>query len=237
MHAILFDTFGTLVDWRSSLIAQFQALSTELGKELPAERLADRWRSLYKPSMDRVRQGQQPWTILDDLHRVSLHSLLEPFGLSEDESLVTRVTAFWHQLKPWPDVLPGLAELKKHYIIGPLSNANLSLMVNLSKHAGLPWDVVFGTDLFQHYKPDPEVYLGACRLLGLPPGQVTLCAAHNYDLRAARDLGLKTVFVPRPREHGPGQQSDLMAEDDWDWIADDLTHLARQLAGGQRGSA
>ena len=229
MRAILFDVFGTVVDWRSSLIAQFQALSAELGRELPGEMLADQWRGHYAPSMDRVRTGELPWTILDDLHRTSLGALLAQHGLDLDAALVERINRFWHRLEPWPDAVNGLHRLKERFVIGTLTNGNLALMVDVARHAGLPWDVLFCADLFQHYKPDPQVYLGACRLLGLPPSEVMLCAAHNYDLRAARALGFRTAFIPRPTEYGPAQCKDLDAEEDWDLIAGDLEDLGRRL--------
>jgi 2-haloacid dehalogenase len=229
MRAILFDVFGTVVDWRSSLVAQFRALSAELGRELPGEMLADQWRGHYAPSMDRVRTGELPWTILDDLHRTSLRALLAQHGLDLDAALVERVNRFWHRLEPWPDAVNGLHRLKERFVIGTLTNGNLALMVDVARHAGLPWDVLFCADLFQHYKPDPQVYLGACRLLGLPPSEVMLCAAHNYDLRAARALGFRTAFIPRPTEYGPAQRKDLDAEEDWDLIAGDLEDLGRRL--------
>lgn len=232
-QAILFDVFGTVVDWRSSLIAQFRALSAELGRELPGETLADQWRSHYAPSMDRVRKGEIPWTALDDLHRASLRVLLEQHGLDLDEPWVERVNRFWHRLDPWPDTVPGLRQLKERFVIGSLTNGNLALMVDVARHAGLPWDVLFCADIFQHYKPDPDVYLGACRLLRLAPADVMLCAAHNYDLRAAKGLGLKTAFVCRPTEYGPTQSTDLAAEEDWDIVADDFVDLSHKLASAR----
>jgi len=230
-HAILFDTFGTLVDWRSSLISAFTQFgqSRQLNVSWPA--LVDQWRAAYAPSMDLVRTGQQPWMILDELHRASLTELLPSFGLTDLSSQDTDyLTHFWHQLNPWPDVLPGLAHLKTRFLIGPLSNGNFSLMVELNKFAGFGWDFVFGSDLFKHYKPDPETYLGACALLGLEPGQVLMVAAHNYDLDAARSLGLRTGFIPRPTEYGPAQTKDLEAEGLWDFVAADLEDLAAQLS-------
>ena len=212
MRAILFDVFGTLVDWRSSLIEQFQALERELGGTLPCVELTDRWRQQYKPAMDRVRNGQAPWQHLDQLHRQSLEALAGEFGLALDEALLQRITGFWHRLRPWPDTLAGMHALKADYWLAALSNGNTALMLDVARHAGLPWDMLLCADLFGHYKPDPQVYLGACRLLDLPPQEVMLCAAHNYDLKAARALGLKTAFIARPLEYGPGQSQDLAAE-------------------------
>lgn len=234
MKAIVFDVFGTIVDWRSSLINQFNELEKELGVELPSEVLTDQWRHQYAPSMNRVRQGENPWMGLDDLHRESLVKLLNQHGIALDEATIDRVNHFWHQLEPWPDVQNGLQRLKEHYIIGTLTNGNLSLMVDVARHAKLPWDMIFCAELFQHYKPDPEVYLGACRLLRLPPEEVMLCAAHNYDLRAARALGMKTAFIPRRTEYGPQQSKDLEAEEAWDFVAEDLVALSERLVRDRR---
>ncbi|MBF56612.1 haloacid dehalogenase type II [Halomonas sp. FeN2] len=231
MKAIVFDVFGTIVDWRSSLINQFNELEKELGIELPSEVLADQWRQLYAPSMDRVRRGEIPWMVLDDLHRESLVTLLNQHGIALDEATIDRVNYFWHQLEPWPDVPHGLQRLKEHTIIATLTNGNVSLMVDVARHAKLPWDMIFCAELFEHYKPDSEVYLGACRLLRLPPEEVMLCAAHNADLRAARALGMKTAFIPRRTEYGPQQSKDLEAEEAWDFVAEDLVALSERLRG------
>ena len=231
-RAIVFDTFGTVVDWRGSLINSFQRFGTERGLEAPWEKFADRWRAAYQPSLNRVRRGELEWTILDDLHHAALVELLPEFGIASLTASDLRfLTSCWHRLSPWPDAVQGLRSLRRKYIIGPLSNGNLSLLVNLAKFAELPWDVIFGADLFRHYKPDPETYLGVCTFLGLRPGQVIMAAAHNYDLAAAKELGLRTAFIPRPMEHGPGQTTDLCADQPWDTIATDLVDLAEQLTG------
>jgi 2-haloacid dehalogenase len=230
VRAIVFDTFGTVVDWRRSLILALNDFGKERGLDAPWERIADRWRAAYQPNLDRVRRGELPWTILDELHRVALVELLAEFGIpSLPEKDVRLLTSCWHRLSPWPDAVEGLRRLKRKYVIGPLSNGNLSLLVNLAKFAELPWDVIFGADLFRHYKPEPETYLGVCAFLGLRPEQVMLGAAHNYDLKAARELGLRTAFIPRPLEHGKGQTTDLSADQPWDIIAADLIDLADQF--------
>ncbi len=230
VKAILFDTFGSLVDWRSSVIAELAAWGQARGLERDWTGFADAWRGAYKPSMDRVRTGEQGWTILDDLHRQSLQTLLDAHGITGlDAAELEHLTRIWHRLRPWPDSVAGLTRLKRRFIIAPLSNGNLALLVNLSKFAGLPFDTVFGSDMPRRYKPDPEVYLGACAILGLRPGQVMMAAAHNYDLAAARALGLKTGFFVRPTEYGPGQTKDIKAESNWDIIAQDVEDLARQL--------
>jgi 2-haloacid dehalogenase len=230
VRAIVFDTFGTLVDWRGSLIDAFEKFGNQRGLEAPWATLADRWRATYRPNLDRVRRGELGWTILDQLHLSALAEILPEFGITSlAESDLHYLTDFWHRLSPWPEVVEGLSRLKSKYIIGPLSNGNLSLLVDLAKFAQLPWDVVFGTDMFRHYKPDPETYLGVCAYLCLRPEQVMMAAAHNYDLGAAQKLGLRTAFIPRPAEHGPGQTADLRAEGAWDVIAADLVDLAEQL--------
>lgn len=230
LHAILFDTFGTVVDWRSSLIDDLTAFAGERGVEGDWPALVDAWRGQYRPDLDRVRTGALPWTILDDLHRQSLAQLVRRFGiegfLAED---LEAIALLWHRLRPWPDAVPGLARLARRFVVAPLSNGNTSLLLNMGRNAGLPWSMIFGADLFGHYKPDAEVYLGACRLLGAPPGRVMMCAAHNYDLAAARALGLQTAFVPRPTEYGPEQRTDLAAEGPWDVVAGDFAGLAEAL--------
>jgi len=231
VRAIVFDTFGTIVDWRGSLIRSLKSFGKERGLEAPWEQIADRWRAAYQPNLDRVRRGELEWAVLDELHHAALVDLLPEFGISSLSELDLRfLTGCWHRLSPWPDAVEGLRRLKRKYIIGPLSNGNLSLLVNLAKFAELPWDVIFGADLFRHYKPDPETYLGVCAFLRLRPEEVMLGAAHNYDLAAARELGLRTGFIRRPLEHGPKQVTDLSADQPWDIIATDLVDLANQLA-------
>ncbi len=228
--AIVFDTFGTVVDWRGSLIAELSAFGAASGIAADWTGLVDAWRAAYHPSMQRVRSGELPWTKLDDLHRASLDRLVAEFkvaGLSEAD--LRHINRGWHRLNPWPDSVPGLARLKRRFIIGPLSNGNVALLTNMARHAGLPWDMVFGSDLFGHYKPDPETYLGVARLLELEPAQVMMAAAHNGDLAAARNCGLMTAFFPRPTEYGPHQVRDFKADAEWDVIATDIEDLATRL--------
>jgi 2-haloacid dehalogenase len=228
--AIVFDTFGTVVDWRSSLIADLTAYGASRGVTADWAAFADAWRAAYRPSMDRVRKGEQPWTRLDDLHRASLDRLVPEFGitgLSEDD--LVHINLVWHRLHPWPDSVPGLTRLKSRFIIGPLSNGNVALLLNMAKFAGIPWDMIFGSDLFGHFKPDPETYLGVARMLNLRPDQVMMAAAHNGDLGAARGCGLLTAFFPRPGEYGPHQKRDYAAEQDWDVVATDIQDLAGKL--------
>ncbi|HEU0083692.1 MAG TPA: haloacid dehalogenase type II, partial [Bradyrhizobium sp.] len=205
VKALVFDVFGTVVDWRSSLIADFTEWSTTRGITADWITLVDGWRAVYAASMDEVRKHpERGYVILDKLHRQSLEKLVKQQGIEGlTDADLHYLTMGWHRLHPWPDSVSGLTRLKTNYIIAPLSNGNVALLTNMAKSAGLPWDLVLSAELFEHYKPDPETYLGAARLLGLPTGQVMMVAAHNHDLKAAQELGLKTAFVARPTEYGP----------------------------------
>jgi len=231
VKALVFDVFGTVVDWRSSLIADF----TEWGKKrcISADwtALVDGWRAVYAASMDEVRKHpERGYVILDTLHRQSLEKLVEQLGISGlDDADLHTLTMGWHRLHPWPDSVSGLTRLKTKYIIGTLSNGNVALLTEMAKFAKLPWDAIFSAELFEHYKPDPETYLGAARLLCLSPAQVMMVAAHNHDLKAAQKLGLKTGFVARPTEYGPLQKYDLEAKGDWDVVAKDFGELAARM--------
>jgi 2-haloacid dehalogenase len=232
MRACLFDVFGTVVDWRTSVSRDLAAFARE--KRLPAIdwlEFAIEWRRLYQPSMEEVRSGRREWTILDVLHRESLEALVRRYaitGLADAD--LDHMNRAWHRLEPWPDVVEGLARMKKNLIIAPCSNGNIALMVNLAKYAGLPWDCILGAETARAYKPLPEAYRAACRHLGLPPGEVTMVAAHNNDLKAAKAQGLRTAFVARPTEHGPGQRTDLAPDPDCaDIFAADFVALAAQL--------
>ena len=228
--AIVFDTFGTVVDWRGSLIADLSAYGAGRGITADWTALVDAWRAAYHPSMDRVRKGELPWTKLDGLHRASLDKLAVDFGIKGlTEADLVHINLGWHRLHGWPDSVPGLTRLKKKFIIGPLSNGNVSLLLNMAKFAGIPWDMIFGSDLFGHFKPDPETYLGVAKMLDIEPGQVMMAAAHNGDLANARKCGLMTAFFPRPNEYGPNQKRDYAAEQDWDIVAKDIEDLAAQL--------
>ncbi len=229
VKAILFDVFGTVVDWRTSLIEEFTAWNRLPGADWTG--LVDHWRAAYAPSMNRVRQGDLPWTKLDDLHRQTLQEIAPRYGVTGlSTAEMEWVNQGWHRLRPWPDSVPGLTRLKQRYVLSPLSNGNVALLTNMAKRAGLPWDLVLCAEVFRHYKPDAEVYLGACELLGLQPAQVMLCAAHNNDLEAAQALGLRTAFIPRVTEYGPLQVRDFSADGAWDVVAADLVALAGRLA-------
>src|SRR2546428_12582204 len=230
VKALVFDTFGTVVDWRGSTITEGPALAKGKNSTIDWALFADRWRAAYAPSMDRVRKGELPWTKLDDLHRMSLEALLKEFkieGLSEAEK--DHWNKVWHRLKPWPDSVAGLTRLKKKYIIAPLSNGNVALLTDMAKHSGLPWDLILGAELARHYKPDRESYLTAVELLGLKPAEVMMVAAHVGDLNAARSFGLRTGFIYRPNEYGPTRQADKASPGQFDVVARDMLDLAAQL--------
>jgi len=230
VEVVLFDVFGTVVDWRTSLQKWFQRFGREQNLEADWVELVDDWRAAYQPSLARVRDGARPYVTLDVLHRESLDVLLPRYGLSGlPENDRQRLTRAWRWLDPWLDVVAGLTRLKRKYVIGTLSNGGLGLLTDLAKFAGMPWDVVLSADLFQHYKPDAAVYLGAAELLGRPTSALMLVAAHNYDLGAARSHGYRTSFVARPTEYGPRKQADSAVEGQWDYVVTSLEELAEKI--------
>ena len=204
VKALIFDVFGTVVDWRSSIINQCQELGRLKGVEADWGEFADSWRGQYRPFMDKVRNGDLPWTNLDALHRMSLDVVLDQFGLSGfSDSERDQMNLFWHNLRPWADSVPGLYRLKSRYIIATMSNGNIALMTNMAKNGGLPWDCILGAEVAKHYKPDPESYQTAVNLLGLKPNQVMMTAAHQGDLLASQEVGLQTCLLytsPSPRD-------------------------------------
>ncbi|MDQ2695237.1 MAG: haloacid dehalogenase type II [Pseudomonadota bacterium] len=230
IRALTFDVFGTVVDWRGSIVREGEALAAARGLTVDWGRFADAWRAGYAPAMDRVRHADLPWTRLDPLHRMILDRLLEEFriaGLTEAEK--DHFNRAWHRLAPWPDAVAGLARLRRRYIVATLSNGPVALLVNMARHAGLAWDCILSAELSGHYKPDPQVYRMAVNLLDLPPAQVLMVAAHKDDLRAARREGLRTAFVRRPLEHGPEGRPDLAPDPAFDIVADDFHDLAQRL--------
>ena len=235
LRAALFDVFGTVVDWRSGVsrdVAAFMARHAVNGVDPNA--FADAWRRRYSPSMEEVRSGRRPFVRLDQLHFESLQATLAEFNLAGRnfaEAELWALNRAWHRLDPWPDVLAGLQQMKSGLIIAPLSNGNVSLLLNMARRASIPWDAILGAEVVAAYKPAPEAYLKTAALLDLPPEQVIMVAAHNGDLAAARACGLRTAFVPRPTEHGPHQTTDLKPEQNWDFVAPDFRALAQQLAG------
>ena len=232
IRALLFDVFGTVVDWRGSIVRECRALGRAKKIAADWDAFADAWRAGYKPAMARVRSGELPWMNIDQLHRLILDDLLRRFaieGFTEDE--IDHLNRVWHRLDPWPDSKRGLALLKRRHVIATLSNGNVSLLVNMAKHGGLPWDAVLSAELFRHYKPDAEAYLGAAAMLGFEPAEVMMVAAHKDDLRAARACGLKTAFVGRPREKGPSVKVDVKPEAEFDCNARSFVELAKKLRG------
>jgi 2-haloacid dehalogenase len=230
VKALVFDVFGTVVDWRTSVAREIDLVTKRKGLNVDGSKFADAWRAQYAPSMDRVRKGQLPWTRLDDLHRMVLDKILIEFGitgLSETETIA--LNRAWHRLSPWPDTVSGLTRLKKKFIIAPLSNGNIALMTNMARNAGLPWDCILGAELVRHYKPDPEVYQSAANFLDLQRSEVMMVAAHLGDLGAAKAQGLRTAFVVRPHEYGPDRTPDLKPNASADVAATDFNDLARQL--------
>jgi 2-haloacid dehalogenase len=230
IQVLAFDVFGTVVDWRSSVIAEGEQLGKEKGLEIDWPAFADDWRAAYRPSLNRVASGELPWTKLDVLHRMSLEELLTRFaidGLSEKEK--DHFNRVWHRLKPWPDSIAGLQRLKTRFIVTTLSNGNISLLTNMAKQAGLPWDCILSAENVRHYKPDPEVYHLVADLFDLNAEQVMLVAAHEHDLQAAQKQGLRTAYVHRPLEHGPNKPSQLPPAGRYDFVAKDFLDLANQL--------
>ena len=233
VKALVFDVFGTVVDWRSGIARDARTFLARHGKaDADSHAFADAWRKRYQPAMEEVRSGRRPFTRLDVLHRENLDGVLRDHGInpagfvSEELDWLNRA---WHRLDPWPDTIPGLLRLKARHFIAPLSNGNILLLANMAKRAGIPWDAVLGAEAAQAYKPQPEAYLRTAEILGLKPEQVALVAAHNGDLAAARRTGLKTAFVLRPTEHGPDQATDTRAEQDWEVVANSFEELADRL--------
>ena len=229
MRALVFDVFGTVVDYRGTIIREGEQLNRDKGLQVDWAAFADAWRGQYRPNMQRVMKQELPWTNLDGLHRMALDELLKQFGvtsLSEDEKI--HLNKVWHRLQPWPDAVAGLTRLKQHYILGTLSNGNVSLLVDMAKYSNLPWDVIFSAELVKAYKPDPRAYQMTYELLGLQPQQVMLVAAHADDLQAAQRVGLRAGFVSRPLEYGPDKTLDPIQEGMFDSVASDFEDLARQ---------
>jgi 2-haloacid dehalogenase len=230
IRVLAFDVFGTVVDWRSSVIAEGEQLGKSRHLNVDWAALADAWRGVYRPNLNRVLSGEWPWMKLDDLHRISLVEMLKQFqinGLSEDE--ITHFSRVWHRLKPWPDSVAGLQRLKSRFVITTLSNGNISLLTDMAKQAGLPWDCILSAENVRRYKPDQAVYDLVPELFDLTPDQVVMVAAHEHDLQGAQRRGLRTAFVHRPLEHGPGRSAELPPPGCYDFIATDFLDLASKL--------
>lgn len=235
IRALLFDTFGTVVDWREGIAREAAAFLARHNCTGDPYRFADDWRARYQPAMEAVRSCRRPFVRLDTLHRENLLDVLEVWGLNPsalapDE--VDELNKAWHRLDPWPDSIPGLRRLRERYLIAPLSNGNIALLTNMAKRAGIPWDCILGAEVVQAYKPAREAYTKTADVLGLAPAQCMLVAAHNDDLAAAKNAGLRTALIIRPREHGPNQTTDLSPTGSWDFVASDLQALADLLLKG-----
>ena len=230
IKALVFDVFGTVVDWHGSVAREVRALAKSKGLRVNPAKFAKAWRAGYRPAMDRVLRGEAPFEKIDVIHRAILEDVLRQFKVTvliEEEK--AHLNLVWHRLKSWPDSVRGLKRLKSKFIIATLSNGNTSLLVNMAKHGGLPWDCVFSSDTFKLFKPDPGMYLGAAGMLDLKPEAVMMVAAHKADLRAAEKCGLKTAFVKRPLERGRGATLDLASEPDFTVNAENFLDLADQM--------
>ena len=231
VKALTFDVFGTVVDYRGTIIREGERLNRTKGLHVDWAAFADAWRARYRPSMDRVMQGIQPWANLDSLHRHSLDELLLQYEISDHftEEEKDHLNRVWHRLQPWPDAIPGLTRLRKRFILATLSNGNMALLVNMAKYSALPWDCILSAELVQAYKPDPRTYQMAINLLGLHSHEVMMVAAHHEDLLAAQAQGMQAAFVPRPLEHGPHNIPDLTPNPAFQIVATDFMDLAHQL--------
>lgn len=234
VRAVVFDTFGTVVDWRTGVTSGIRDFARGRGLHRlvhEAEAFADSWRAKYEPSIDPIRRGARPFTTLSRLHLESLQVTLREFGLDPEHvgSDLPELNRVWERLPPWPDSREGIEALARHVLVGPLSNGNTALLARMAKYAGIRWDVIVGSDVTRRYKPQPLAYLHAAEVLEIDPGELMLAAAHNDDLAAAREAGLATAFVLRPTEFGPHQSKDLRAEQNWDVDADSILDLARKV--------
>lgn len=230
IKALIFDVFGTVVDYRSTIMHEGEQLSQQKGLTVDWDEFSYAWRSRYQPILERVERHELPWTKLDTLHRMALDEVLAEFqvtGLTEDEKV--HLNRVWHRLQPWPDSVAGLTRLRQKFVLATLSNGNVSLLTNMAKYSGLPWDCILSAELVRAYKPNPAVYQMASELLDLPAQQIMLVAAHPYDLEAAHAQGMRTALVPRPLESGPKHPINYPANPDFDFVASDMLDLARQL--------
>lgn len=230
IKAVLFDVFGTVVDYRSTIIREGRQFNKDYALSLDWTDIADKWRGRYHPVLKKVLDGEKKWQKLDDLHYEALKEILEEKDITRlSEETLHHINTVWHRLDPWGDSVPGLLRLKEKYIISPLSNGNVSLLTNMARHAGLPWDLILSPEMIRSYKPNPEVYRMAARFLDLKPEEILMTAAHQYDLQAAQDLGFQTAYVYRPLEFGAENIPDLTPEREYDFVANDFIELARKL--------
>ena len=231
IRALLFDTVGTLLDWRGGLIAQVHAWGAAHGIAADWPGLVDAWRLDFVFSIAKVRAGERDWADQDQLQRESMVRLAPQFGVPGLRGdALEELVRMWHELPPWPDSVAGVEKLRSRYIVAPLSNGHVAMLVPLAKAAGITWDAVLGADIFRHYKPDPETYLGAAALLGCEPAEMMLVACHPSDLDAAAECGLRTCYVSRPLEYGPGRMVEATpAEGHFDLMVGNLLELAEVM--------
>ena len=233
IEALLFDVFGTVVDWRTGVAREVEDFFAGSEHEVDSVDFADSWRAKYQPSMEEIRSGRRGYTVLDVLHRENLDATLAEFALDDavDDEGRSHLNRAWEKLPPWPDAVPGLDALHGRYLLAPCSNGSIAMMARLARSAGLPWDAIVGADIGRGYKPQAAVYTASAAALGLAPEQVMMVAAHNFDLAAARAAGLATAFVSRPDEYGDGPvgKPDLSPSDDWEAVVPDFLALARQM--------
>ena len=230
-RALTFDVFGTVVDWRSSVIAECEAFGRTHGAQLDWPAFVDDWRyDGYMGGSAMIRRGELPFMTTDQLHRRKLDMLIEQHGLQRvDEATREHLNRAWHCLHPWADSVRGLQRLRTKFVCSTLSNGNLSLLVNMARFAGLEWDCILAADVTGYYKPQPEMYLSAAKFLDLEPGEILMVAAHKLDLQAAQKAGLQAAFIPRPEEAGPSRKIDLSFDPAFQYNANSLEELADQL--------
>jgi 2-haloacid dehalogenase len=231
IKVVLFDTFGTIVDWRSSIAREGKTFAKAKDVEgFDGDAFARAWRAGYRPGMARVTAGERPFVSIDTIYRERLDEILPQFGLAMlDETERDHLNRAWHRLTPWPDSIPGLKRIKSKHMISPLSNGSVMLLATMAKRAGIPWDFIFSSDMHRAFKRNPAVYQNAIRLLGVEPHEIMMTAAHNDDLEAARKEGMRTAYINRPYEYGADQKVDFEATSDWDIIADTVEGVADQL--------
>ncbi|MES1925369.1 haloacid dehalogenase type II [Salinisphaera sp. T31B1] len=222
---LAFDVFGTVADWHTSVAREVESL----GLGVDGADFARAWRAEYKPAMARVRSGELGWTRIDDLHRMNLDEVLARYDVALDETTCHALNRIWHRLDPWPDTVEGLTRLKTRFTLCTLSNGNLGLLADMAKHAGMPWDLILSAEVFRHYKPDRQTYLGVADIFDADPAEVMMVAAHQSDLDAARECGLKTAYIERVHEFGADRPKDVTGSEHNDFHAADLIDLARQL--------
>jgi len=236
VKALVFDVFGTVVDWREGIARDAAPVLAQLGRrDIDPRAFADAWRKRYQPAMEECRSGRRAWTRLDVLHREHLDGVLQDHGIDPaqlGEAALDDLNRAWHRLDPWPEAVAGLTRLKRKFIIAPLSNGNIALMTNMAKRAGIPWDAILGAEVVQAYKPQPEAYTRTAEVLGIRRDELCLVAAHNGDLKAAKSVGLRTAFVPRPLEYGPKGKPDSTPDASVDITVKDFVELAERLGPG-----